>query len=133
VLRLTYRRQRAVTPDEVIASVASDPDHALRSALVGPADDRLGTVRLAQLVNRMRLEQDMSEPPDHGFAVIQGGCDDESDTAEERSQRHRALATAVAEVTDCCAANWPAILEANCETLARQLIGDLEYARRLAS
>jgi hypothetical protein len=66
LLRLTTRRQRAVTPDEVVAAVESDPEHVPRSALVDPVDDRPGAVRLAQLVNRMRLEQGIPVPPGRG-------------------------------------------------------------------
>jgi hypothetical protein len=51
---------------------------------------------------------------------------------EERSRRQRALTAAMESLTDAYAAHWPAIIEADGDALARQLLGLLEWARRRA-
>ncbi len=49
-----------------------------------------------------------------------------------RRQCCTALGATVTHLTRVCAEHWPAIIEVNGETLARQLISQLELARRRA-
>jgi hypothetical protein len=54
------------------------------------------------------------------------------DELEERRRRQHALTAAMESLTDAYVAHWPAIVEANGDALARQLLDLLEWARRRA-
>jgi hypothetical protein len=57
LLRLAVWRQRALTLDEIAATLRGDPDHPLKSEFDDVSDVYQGTARLAKLVNRMCVEQ----------------------------------------------------------------------------
>jgi hypothetical protein len=88
--------------------------------------------RLAWLVNRVRLEQGMPLLLMES-AVLHDNQDDMLNELEECSRRQRALTAAMESLTDAYAAHWPAIVEADGDALARQLLSLLEWARRRAS
>jgi hypothetical protein len=128
LLRLTALLQRAATPRDVIAAIRGDPKHRLRPAFRDLAHQQNWPARLAWLVNRARLEQGLplvlGDP-----VVLHEDQEDTMDEMEERSRRQRALTAAMESLTDAYAAHWPAIVEADGDALARQLLGLLEWAR----
>jgi hypothetical protein len=132
LLRLTALLQRAATPRDVIAAIRGDPEHRLRPAFCGLVHEHDWATRLAWLVNRARLEQGMplvlTDLP-----VLHDDQDDMLDGLEDRCRRQRALTAAMESLSDIYAAHWPAIVEADGDGLARQLLSLLEYARRRAS
>jgi hypothetical protein len=135
LLRLTTLLQRAATPNDVMAAIQGDPAHPLRFVFRDLASEREWAARLAWLVNRTRLEHGMPllftdqpvvMPDDEGTRY------DVDDILEARYQRHRALTAAMESLTDTYAVHWPAIVEAHGDTVARQLLSLLEWARRKA-
>jgi hypothetical protein len=125
--RLTSLLGRAAAPTDVIAAVRGDPEHPLWPLFRGlaGANDTAWTTRLAWLVSCIRLEQGLPIT-----ATTEVDDDDESKSLDEHAHRRRALAAAAEQLHDFCATHWPAIVEADGEAPAQQLLGLLEHARR---
>jgi hypothetical protein len=139
LLRLSVLLGRPAAPADLIAAVRGDPEHPLHSEFPALASDRACAARLALLVSRMRLEQGLPAacPPggEQSGAVIVSLLPSQQEapaalTACERQAQVYALQAAVAGLTETSSAHWPAILAANAEGIARQLIGQIEFARR---
>jgi hypothetical protein len=119
------------TAEAFIAAICGDPEHRLRPAFRDLAHEQDWAARPAWLVNRARLEQGLplvlADP-----LVLYEDQENTMDELEERRRRQHALTAAMESLTDAYAAHCPAIVEANGDALARQLLGLLEWARRRA-